>query len=489
MKHALNTMQIRHLHLIEMPGLRPQFRRPIDVVGTPAELGDLIDAIKKAPEDANAELVTASKVAPHINSFLRYSGHAKPAFEPPNGWAAPRYSFILEVDVKPIAFSGKQTLIVLGYTDDIPEGSQHLPAEEMLDQVTFNINSILTSRSFIGQAETGEQPYHQMVANQHLYNDPTHAGLNHAEWMEALRPCDIFSRIAMNLRLPDMDMASVIDTRTVLTHMPRTSDRLNVNPAFLLSKVLNGYLNAKANTYSDIDQQGLVEEARGYVEESPAGLNPLLRELVGEREMGPSKSFKMSDLQRLDVTVKDRTIVVVGNQPAKDLIDGGFYTSMDEESLESHIAYSLGVTVPALLGKVGITHAKFTLACYASNGNQMESGLQFNMIDLTGVGSIHDVRAKEEFFLDLLSVVIPQITGNYTIPVFLEVDSNLNGLTLITVRMKLDGSKKQFVVPSFMDTLISPVLARKTEGWSELEHVASGIGALLDEVALSIDAA
>jgi hypothetical protein len=252
---------------------------------------------------------------------------------------------------------------------------------------------------------------------------------------------------------------------------------------------LNGYLNAKANTYSDIDQQGLVEEARGYVEESPAGLNPLLRELVGEREMGPSKSFKMSDLQRLDVTVKDRTIVVVGNQPAKDLIDGGFYTSMDEESLESHIAYSLGVTVPALLGKVGITHAKFTLACYASNGNQMESGLQFNMIDLTGVGSIHDVRAKEEFFLDLLSVVIPQITGNYTIPVFLEVDSNLNGLTLITVRMKLDGSKKQFVVPSFMDTLISPVLARKTEGWSELEHVASGIGALLDEVALSIDAA
>lgn len=487
MKHAMHVMHIRQLTLIEMPGLHPQFRRPFDVVGRPEELDSLIKDVVKEPEDVNDERVSASRIAPHINSFLRYSGHAQPGFAPPSGWGAKRYAFQLEVELKPIAFTGKQTLFILGYTDDIPEGSQTLPADEMLDEVTFQINSIITARTTTEATASGPQPYHQMVANQHLYNDPAWTGLiNHAEWLEALRPCDIFSRMAMDLRLPEMDMATVVDTRTVITHMPRTSDRLNVMPAFLLAKILNGYLNAKENTYADIDKQGLFEEARSYVEESPAGLNPLLRELVGDREVGPSKSFKMSDLMRLDITVKDRTIVVVGNARDQDLIDGGLYTSMDEESLESHIAYALALSVPALLAKVGLLRAGFSLASFGTTGNPRETGLQFEMIDMEGLGQYHDSNAKEEFFLDVLSVLLPQITANYTIPVFIDMETRLNGISVIDVRLKADGEKKRFIVPTFMDALISPVLARKTDQWSELAAVSDGVSKLINELSAAL---
>src|SRR5579864_8781727 len=151
MKHA---MHIRHLSLIEMPGLKPQFRRPFDLVGRPEELDSMIQDIVKEPEDVNDERASANRLAPYINSFLRYSGHAQPAFAPPNGWGARRYSFQLEVEVKPVAFTGTQTLIILGFTDDIPEGSQNLPADEMLDLVTFEINSIMTARSYTEQTDT-----------------------------------------------------------------------------------------------------------------------------------------------------------------------------------------------------------------------------------------------------------------------------------------------------------------------------------------------
>jgi hypothetical protein len=78
-----------------------------------------------------------------------------------------------------------------------------------------------------------------------------------------------------------------------------------------------------------------------------------------------------------------------------------------------------------------------------------------------------------------LSVILPQVTANFTIPLFLEMEANINGLSTIDVRLKLDGEKKHFVVPTFMDGLISPVLARRTDLGSELATVAGGIGGLI----------
>jgi hypothetical protein len=65
-------MYIRQLTLIEMPGLRPQFRRPFDIVGRPEELSEVLDAILKDPDDVNEERVSAQRLSPHVNRFLRY---------------------------------------------------------------------------------------------------------------------------------------------------------------------------------------------------------------------------------------------------------------------------------------------------------------------------------------------------------------------------------------------------------------------------------
>jgi hypothetical protein len=476
MKHA---MYIRQLTLIEMPGLRPQFRRPFDIVGRPEELSEVLDAILKDPDDVNEERVSAQRLSPHVNRFLRYSGHAQPAFAPPLGWDTPRYAFQLEVEVKQIAYSGKQTLIVLGFTDDTAGVADGPIADSILDHVQFHINSVITSRTRYQNTEMGGGAFHQMVANQHLYSDPDSTGFNKIEWLETLRPCDIFSRLAMEADMVGIDMATVIDTRTVVTHMPRTSDRLNVNPAYLLERVLGGYLTTKDSTPSGLRPNWLFEDARSHVEESPAGMNPLLRELVGEREVGPSKTFKMSDLLRLDASVKDRSVIVVGNARDNDLVVGGQYASLDEESLEAYIGYALAVNVPAFLAKAGIARAAFSLRSPGTSGNPRETGLEFEMMDMGGFGAEHSSGSKEEFFLDLLSVILPQVTANFTIPLFLEMEANLNGLSTIDVRLKLDGEKKHFVVPTFMDGLISPVLARRTDLGSELATVAGGIGGLI----------
>ncbi len=483
MKHA---MFIRQLTLIEMPGLHAQFRRPFDIVGPAEELSGILDEILKDPDDASEDRVSAQRIAPYTNKFLRYSDHAQPAFSPPFGWDTPRFAFQLEVEVKPIAYSGKQSLVVLGFTDGLPSAADASVADSILDHVQFHINSVITSRTYNEAGEMRSAPFHQMVANQHLYSDPDSTGFTKAEWLETLRPCDIFSRLAMEADMRGIDMASVVDTRTIVTHMPRTSDRLNVNPAYLLERVLSGYLATRDYSPSGMQPNWLFEDARSHVEESPAGLNPLLRELVGEREVGPSKTFKMSDLLRLDASVKDRSVIVMGNVRDNDLVVGGQYASPGDETLEASIAYALAVNVPAFLAKAGIARAVFTLNSPGTTGNPRETGLEFEVMDLGGMGAAHNSNAKEEFFLDMLSVILPQVTSNFTIPLLLEMEVNLSGLSTITVRLKTDGERKHFVVPTFMDGLISPVLARKTDLVSELATVAGGIGGLINLLAVKL---
>jgi hypothetical protein len=481
MKHAIH---IRKILLAEMPGFRPQFRRPFDVVGRPEDNEALINEVLKVEDLVDVDRVTPSKIAPHISSFLRYSGEAQPAFPPPLGWNTPRYSFAIEVEVKPVAFSGKQILTVYGYTDTVAEVLDGKISDAQLNALTFHINSIVTARSHPGAPESHVAPYTQMVANHHYYSDANFAGnFNSANVVESLRPCDILARLSALEVAPEMVGGALVDMRTIVGSTPRASDRMNVNPAHLLAKILDGYVTALEGARANTHQSDLLEEARSRIQESPAGMNPFLRELVGDRAAGATREFKMEDLLRIDASVGERMTIVTGSNADKDLVHSSRYSDWDEESLEALIAYAVAIQVPAAMGQTGLTKLVFSLEMSGTSGNWRESGLSFSVVDLAGLLPAHDSRAKEEFVLEMLAANIPQWSGNYTIPLYMNVEASLNGLTIVDISMTPDfGKKKRFVMPSFMDGLVSPVLARKTDQMSELANVADGIGALLNVI-------
>jgi hypothetical protein len=488
-----NPIKIVKLFLTEMPGMHAQFRRPFDIVARVDEVPELVTALSRDSGDPlSMHRVTPEAVAPYVGAFLRHSSHAMPANEPPNGWVTPRFSFLLIVEAAENQFGIKRRMMISGYTSYLGISTTSGTLDPLME---FHINSMMELRSWsLAQPDDVPTIHHDIASSDHLFSDTEWNGLYAAiaTSYETLRPVDLLT--AMEPRAAKMGESlstdEVIDMRSVLAATPRISDRLNVDPAFLVARVGDAFAQALAER--GLGCESVYEAAVGFADEIPAGQNFFLDRLLGRRERGATRIFTMTDLVRIDPAIDSKTVVVMGNRPAVELLAAQQHYGFDEESLESRTAYAVAMSVPAIMSKLGIAHLNFSSISRAPATTPGEPAFGFSLTNLQPVNEDWNVAInvlQDMFVSEYAGVLAPQLTANSTIPLYLEVSADLFGLTVVDVAHRVDGQKKRFIMPTFADALVSPVFAKRHSTHSERALVAQELRELLNAVEVKLPTA
>lgn len=468
---------ITKLVLMEMPGFRDQFRHVLE--GAQESMIDLRDFVKHINELGENE-VTAEMVAPHAHKVLRYNALPESSLAIPFGWDDPRYSFLLEVETK-TPLGSKQLVRLAGYTDRVA------PIEEL----DFFINSTTVwHETVVTMPNDGHRIARTLISQDHLHNDlQGQAVLVTEGYSEIMRPVDVFKRLGTS-EIVDMAGEQLLDLRTILSTATMRSDRNNVVPATWLSKLIEAHLSALEDENDSELKQEVWGVAEAHAMETPIHQNPVLRRLADLQDKPISNKFVFKDLEAMDREVDEKTMIVsVGETHSNlNLIYSPNYEDWETEQPEAVVAYAIAMAVPVLLNSNYMTGAHFRML-YSPNDPQAGEA---SMLDVSPAFADTNMEGGiDQFLTDFEVLVLPHalpVSDAVTSAkkVFLEVDADLYGSTVITVAFDDQEHTKRFVAPTFADALFSPIISREAGktaiGFADLTLLAKDLEPLLERL-------
>jgi hypothetical protein len=437
-----NELTISKLMMMEMPGYREQYRRIYTGSGDHVGIHQFAETINTL-DDVE---VTGAIAAQHVHKVLRFADQPEPSAPIPFGWDAPRYSFLLVVETK-TPMGSKEITHLAGYTDRVAP----------IGELEFHINSTATWREMPNRDGSG----YTLMSQDHLHMDPNGQALSGGNYSELMRPKDIFSRLSLG---DGLAMEEVIDLRTRVSAYATRSDRYNVVPSAWLSKLVEAYLSALQDELAANESTGLWHVCQVHAEETPIRYNPVLSALA-QLAAKQNGTFTFDDLKLLDSEVAEKT--TVANQGSDDanakLIYSNNYEDWDVavgEGEVSHatIAYAAGMALPPVMNEAGLSSAHFVVL-YSPDS---PASVEVRIITVSPIFATSDLKAAIDLFVyEFETLVLPQLAprdyeGIETL--FLEIDADLYGTTAVRVALDKPENTKTFLLPSFADSLLSPLL-------------------------------
>lgn len=448
----MNTTQppkfvIKSLVLVQRPGYDQQFRRDYVADLTPETLQN----------------------GPAYPGFIGYSSTPEHSFVIPNGWESPRYSFILRAAYTN-AFGGTTHVDVLGYTDKFVEPSL-IEGSDM----AYVVNSISMWREQIEQTPMGPGTYRVAVDHDHVYANPEFSGAYDSRQVYRQRPEDMYAALKLVSIAPTHD---AIDVRSFLDGRPVASRRSSLLPSFYLDTILTNYMRAESDrSFGIMQEEDILENARGYVQENLLSSNPFFKMLSKHNDGLMKNSFTWADLTVVQEKVSDVTMIAALGETSSV----PKFASWGSADIVSQKAWAIAMGVPALMSMLSISQLSF----YATNALE-ESDKEVDPLTQVAV-SVSEIESlmyenleglREELvqaFTRLFTrYLLRDVSMDGQVGFRLKVDSLLAGETV--VELQFGGEEMvRFMVPTFADSLMSPITTRNLVGYQklagEIEHL------------------
>ncbi len=405
------------------------------------------------------------------------------------GWSERRLRFMMEVEVRALAGGSHTTVMLLGYTDH-PGVIAHTGAVD--PRMVFYVNSVIGVRQTIEHTPTGNRVHSAITENSHVLVNPDYHGAYGNSQAYKMRPEDVYAAMKLSAITPIQD---VLDIRTIMDNKPVASKRSNAIAADYAAGLLDGYSRASLDKNLGVQkEEDILENARGYVQESLVQNNPFFKAIQNYRDGFMSNWFTWNDLLRLDPNVDNVTVVTMLGQTtassnpltAYDVASGTAspWTGSDGAT---HVATILSQSVPALMTEFGLTKIAFVStnrrifadAIQGTGPWSAANRMNTRISDMLSFSDFDMAPFMDHFVSRLEALVLMDISFNNEMDFYVDMQVDLLGETWINVSR--DGAPMvQYVTPSFADALMVPVVTHQAGLASQL---SADFEAIFHEVA------
>lgn len=456
-----STVRIVSLFLQETGTFDRQYSRPYSAQMDNNSLQNLSDRIEDVSRANPAAKITGTLLAGLGTGLIVPSAAWEKELNIANGWNERRCRFLMEVEVVSSRGTGTEIYFFQGYTDYYGVSLQGSIDPNM----TFFINSFIRlnrGRDYSNQASAG---YVDIVTESAQVID----GRIYSEGRQdvfGLRPQDLFVGVQsthLQSHLVGSEYNQLIDSRLSYTNDSFRSNRNNAIPSNYLGKMVESYRTASAladfgNGTDDIYDRAIQtsHEARLYE-------NRFLKLLSDQRSVRAATYFTLNDLVDIDPTVIQRTSYAPVEQSAR-LAYSGEGESWAKPTLETQLATIVnnavsGLMVENMLVSVGFRSTNLTVN--SQNDTRIMGGQSVTTDD----------RSTRKFLMNFVtrfeSEVMPDLTDCGMVGIDVTVEADLYNETRIW--LSIEGAPPLlFVVPSFCDAVMAPVVTTSANSYHGL---------------------
>ncbi len=477
-------------------GMVPSYRKHLAVKSLFRETGTYNDVYRRSYSSANVDgnlamdfrqLVaganeqtmgyTADMMASVSNRLLRPSAQL---FNPgldvgriANGWGERRFLFTIELatDVSGNANIQPERIVINGYTDYV--GGTHNGNMDPNMRIYFNSITQLRNVSRGGFAGNGNVVVPTEIS--HVIGMMDESQFNP---YVLLRPQDVVSDIE-NAHLYSNETYEVTDTRSSPVSAPLMSSRNNAIASKYLEKTFQSLLKGYRDPTIGEDQRTLYTSALDHLKEN------YITKLAFFADMSASTSYTQlgfvtyGEMCKLIPNLDQVTGVSFAGMPSAAGSAGSIYFGMPERGStntwngseqETIIATVLGSSIPALMMECLIS----TITMSFTN-RTIDRGFSVVIQNASMFSEHIDGSVYVSHFIDRLKrEVLADITRGNTLDLSVNVAASTIEDTWLQVSF-MGGPQVDYVVPSFSDALISPIIGNNPKSLHDLSFSIGGL--------------
>lgn len=467
------TFSIRRLLLQETGTYNPMFSRPYYTDMN----GGVSDSITSKVCEFGFKGIQPTVLNNVAMNFLKPSATPQGEIAIPYGWQERRIRFVLEIHVN-FNTGSVMKYFLQGYTDFPGVSQQGHVAPEM----AFIINSIIGVSQVNMRTPYGLQAMDKIIESSQILVDNKIGTYGSNDRKLMMRPQDVFvgmhsSYLKNSYRVDDE--SDFLDGRFIMRSEPVQSSRANNVPSSYIAKIIDAdYMGREMVNYG-ADDVDILTKSRGHAMEDQLLDNAVIRRLSEiSGGMGVKNVFTFGDFERLDPNVSNVTdFITLGSmiqvgQPT-GLHQAGQTEYWTGSDLITQQATIISHSIPALMMEMLISKIHFV-----STNHTLNCAMDTRILDAMSLTSA-DLRTQYDLFIRRLEseILIPMCFNNQE-SYSLEMNVDMFGETWINLSIASMPST-QFVIPSFCDTLCSPVI---TQNVMNFETLVSDFESILGDI-------
>lgn len=436
-------------------------------------------ALRSLREVTDGNNFAASTLAGLAGNIIRPVAQAVGNANIENGWDTRRLRFFLEIshDQGP-SLGGFQTnnqiiQILTGYTDYVGA-----TVNQNIDpNMRLFFNNSMMFRSMTVPGPMGNRTNTNMFESSHVLREvpgDSISGLNKFGGFGhyTQRPQDIFHNMESQLLGAE---GTVFDLRTGIGNSLTKSRRSNGSAPLYLSNTMKAYSYAQGAAGTADDVENIAQSARGCVKESTVATDHFLGNVGRYSEFNENGSITYGELCAMDASTDFNTKVILSG-PVERLHTPGDTAYWNTAETETIVATILSHAIPAIMMDCMLSYVAFeatnnTIGCQIAVYPE-ENGMRcFN-------SKIDNNRNNQIFIQRMIAEVLSDISHNNQMSFNISVRMDIYGESHIHVSLN-GGQTNVYVMPSFCDGLISPVLSNSSD---QLTHIANDVEIIMNDI-------
>lgn len=469
---AFSVREVRVLKFImQVTGTyNQQFRRPFQAslqADVQSQLQRVVSQYKR---------ITAPVLAGVAESFLAPQAKVEGPADIPNGWTMPRLRFLLMVEF--VRHDNTKLIeIITGYSEhnDVSYGGNIDP------NMRFVINNI--TKSAIIQYSVAVPGSHQsQVVNAPGVVTTSHVFANHSyqhiqcPTSTLLRPEDVLGEIENVPLRGGFDGGNYQDANGLLTSEATLSARRNASSPQYMAKFIDAYRMSTAGNQLTTSNDEIMSDVKAIVRTEDSMADDFLSLLRSRMQASITPNFfTLGVLEQIDPNVRHvMKLVEVSPQMLGSLHQAGLTANWDSAYIETQFATQLAQSLPGYL----FDSLLFRFDFVATNHN---TGGEITVIPGNAAPMLEGfdlVQAMEKLRFRLETELFRALSHNSQLAFMVDVRCDLLGETWMMIKINSDP-ECHYVVPSFGDALISPVI---TGNRGVLQSMADNFSLLLNAV-------
>lgn len=467
---ATNVRVVRFL-IIETGTYNDQYRRPYVTQAT----GDVIAALDERI-DRNEHIVPAS-ISGLANNVLTMQTQPENNTKIINGWGERRLRFMMEIEYT-LGIGAHVTEVLTGYTDYLGLSRLNYGGHATLDDdMSFYVNSIIQLTSTVVATGVGRQEYVNVTDNSQLIVNNNFEDIYQDGQQFRMRPTDVYA--TMNLGLAGGFDASVDDTRTKVTTAPMKSRRSNGLPTAYAANLLESYKNASMGEVFGQSEDQVLARARNTVAEISVMDDPFMKAIAQMRNAPVGNTFTLREIQRMDPgatapgvlftfsQLEAQRMIPQGQQQGPGAMHERGQTALwHSADAVTHAAAIIAQAVPSMVADLALTEVAIHTTNMIPQGFAPQMSPYGGRPVNTYFGYLNSFSKKvalphaaERLKVRLETELLRDLSFNGAVDFDIDIFVNLIGDTMIKISLG-GGPKVDFVVPSFCDALLAPVVTR-----------------------------
>ncbi len=448
MESRYSSVTVTDLLMFQMGTYDLQYRRPYNLRVDDNIIGGLVERLDRSP------IYTPELFSGIANTFLEPPAAAESRLLIPGNWDQQRFGFLMTV-ICEYRSGGKVVEYIQGYTDGC--NIIQYPTNHVVDpNMSFFINSITTVRSTLEHSPGMTQAYNAVAETSHVLADNNFNGVYSQEKTQRMRPEDIFATMSRSHM-----RGEIVDGRSILSNQAIKSDRTNNSAMSYASTILQKYKEANQEVSEfGANEPTVLAKARGLSSEQVAGMDPFLKAITQHKGGAVGNSFTYGELLRLAPHIDNVTQIGMMDQSARMQANwAGQYADWGEANRYTQVATIISHSLAAIMLEGMFTSFTFVATNNTPGGRLAVTGPDYETY-------VDDPASLESRYFDVLNrahaQVFHDVTWGNEIPFYAHCEINLRQDSKITLNLD-HGGEYTYVVPSFTDSLMAPILTTNND--------------------------